>query len=155
MLSQSGLLRQASAMALMGGSAYAVRFLGDRALSDLPAPIEATRYLRHHKPLARALRHLCKLEQEELFADLVQRIEGILELLQSERNSGVGVGVHTEATRAQVALDRILTAAKRGASDRRLEACVECAEEHIPCVKDILDSFVHNAILDHCMGQTP
>ena len=148
-------IRQASVLALMGGSAYALRYL--RGLRGIPMHqcVADTEYLRQHRALVVALNGIEQLKQTSTFEMLVHQLERVLQLSVDagrERRESVIVGacVNSEVNNATRTLERLLHQAKRGADDAALEKCVECAEEHVPSILSILESIVHNAILDTC-----
>lgn len=148
-------LRQASVLAVMGGSAYALRyFKGLRAL-PMHDSVARTHHLKHHRALVVALNGIEQLRQTNTFELLVEQLDRVLQLsVEAERQQRdsvmIGSCVNAEVNSAMRTMELLITQAKRGADDAILETCVECAEEHVPSIVSVLESIVHNAILDTC-----
>ena len=154
----TGVLRQASALAIVGSSALAFQKIAARMRPEhVPPSLSHTTHLKRHQTLMRALSAIGRLEQDALFDALVARIERILvlshEAASDRRSIAIGAAVNRESNEAQSTLERLIQAAKQGASDRRLEACVFCVDEHVPTILSILESIVHNVILDTCLSR--
>jgi hypothetical protein len=120
--------------------------------------VARTRCVRQHRALVSALNGIEQLQQTDTFELLVQQLDRVLELsIEAERqqrdSAVIGSCVNFEVNKARRTIDRLLANAKRGANDAILEKCVECAEEHVPSIVCILESIVHNAILDTCHSQ--
>lgn len=150
------LLKQASALAVMGGSAYALRHALDRApLAVEQAPVlDAAPLLRRHRPLLRTVDALYALDQNEQIGELIEHVERILEMSDEASSRGaastiaLATCINREVVEARRCATELLRAGRYRADSRRLERCIQCADEHVPAFEAILEQILHNAILD-------
>jgi hypothetical protein len=124
---------------------------GDEDLSDLS-------HVLRHPNLLHNLRLLGRLECSEERRELARVLDDVLGRASYLSSSAAALGsrkaaehaasINAAIADARDALDRLIAAAKRSRDAEVMTACVDCVEEVVPAVDGVLESVLHNALLD-------
>lgn len=144
--------RQASVLALLGGSAYALRYVPFKKRSDVPDCIKSTEYLSSQYPsLVKHLQSFRRVDEDDLFETLVRCIESVLCTVNSDSSQEE---MNTRCIRLNHGILRVSEVLndfeRRMRRNRRLniEYIVQCVEEDRPAIDGIMDALLHNFMLD-------
>lgn len=147
--------RQVIALASIGAGTLLFRTMNQSDNSCHPTVANLT-YVKRHPNVSRIIVRLDVLEQPQLVDALAQCLDGILEIsdalatesvLKRDRDEVV-LRLNRLTTQANQIIQDILYHSKRTDDDEVFRQSIYCAQDEIPTLSSILESVLHNAILD-------
>lgn len=150
---RADVVRQASALAVLGGSACAARYAINRTTLGVEKrpDVVATTHLRKHRPLLGILDSLATIDTSAMLPGIIADVEHALGLADQARTNGSASAarvMHDLVGDLNRSVRALVDAARKGARGKLLEACVRCVEDTVPALESILDQLLHNAMLD-------